>query len=182
MKKLAHILTLLLVLQTFCFAQTNVLYLPVGDYSQTPQVGVPVTLTLISPNPRTINGIAIRQDPMAVDTDADGKAWFTNVIWGKYRVDVAGAMGTSFIGYVGTNTLGLWPLASLITNSAAVPPNPGTNYYTKVQVDALIAAHEFPLTNLLWGVRTNMTDSTNKMQIHYVFTNGVPWYGVITTN
>lgn len=119
-------------------AQTNTILVNVGDYGLNPQ-RTTVTWTLLAPNPRTINGVLIAQQPIGKPTGADGKAYFTNIIWGKYRLDIVGTPGTSFTANVGTNTLGLVNAATLVTNTAALPPNPGSNYYTMAQVDALLS-------------------------------------------
>ena len=117
---------------------TNVIYGSVGDYGLNPQQQVTITLTLQSPNPRTVNNILVRQDPVSQTSDMNGNFSFTNIQWGKYLVGVAGAIGTQYTAYVGTNSTGSVALASLITNAQAVPPNNGTNYYTQSQVNALI--------------------------------------------
>ena len=119
---------------------TNVLTGTVGDYGLRNPSNVTVTLTLISPNPRTINNILIRQDPTNTVTDTGGAFAFTNIQWGKYLLTLSGRNGTEFLAYVGTNTSNTVPIASLITNSGNLPPNPASNYYTQAQVNALIAA------------------------------------------
>jgi hypothetical protein len=139
---------LLLTVFTFCIfnftfaVQTNLLTFDTRDHGQIAQPNIRVTLSLLSPNPRTYEGQFIRQQPIAKLTDASGIGYFTNILWGTYRADIAGSPGTSYILYVGTNTLGTVNAASLVTNSAAVPPNDATLYYSKAQVDALIAGIE----------------------------------------
>ena len=136
----------ILIFVTVCvstMAQTNVLYVDVADYGLAPQGKVNCTLTLLSPLNRTVNGIAPRNDPMGRTSNTNGRAYWTNIVWGKYRLDVAGFNGTQYTLYVGTNTLGLWNMATLITNSAAIPPNSATNFLTEAQTLALIA----PLQN-----------------------------------
>lgn len=120
-------------------AQTNVIYADVGDLGAALQKNVNVTWTLLDPNPRTYNGIVINQTPKSQASDANGRAWFTNMIWGKYRVDVAGTPGTSYKVTVGTNTMGLVNLAAVIQNPGTLPPNSATNYYTQAQIDALLS-------------------------------------------
>ena len=120
-------------------AQTNVINVPVADYTGTGQTNFTVTFTLLSPNPRTVNALLITQKPMVKNSGTSTNVSFTNVIWGKYRCEVSDSTVTPYTFYVGTNTLGNWQIAALITNSAAVPPNDGTNYYTKAQTDALLA-------------------------------------------
>lgn len=144
MKKL--FLILISAFQLFSFSafeaqavQTNLLTFDTRDYGQYPQPSVRITLTLITPNPRTYSGLFIRQQPISKFTDTAGVGYFTNILWGTYRADIAGQPGTSFTLYVGTNTLGTVNAASLATNSAAVPPDDSLLYYSRAQVDALIA-------------------------------------------
>lgn len=143
MKTIARVMLSILAFTLGCAAQptqTNVLYGNVGDYRLNPQNRVNVTLSLGWPNPRTFNQFFVRQDPITATSDTNGYFAFTNVIWGAYRVDIAGVRGTSYPAFVGTNTLGRWPLASLCTNIAALPPNTSTNYLTSAQIYALLSA------------------------------------------
>ena len=119
-------------------AQTNLIYFDIGDYGQAVEANVNVTLTLISPNPRVEDGIFIRRDAMTAATSANGRAFFTNLLWGYYRADVAGRAGTTFYLNVWTNTTGTVNAGTLRTNAAALPPDPSTNYYTMNQIDLLI--------------------------------------------
>ena len=135
---LASLLLLAFLILNCPAAQTNTLYFPIADIGQAGKTNVRVTLTLLKPSPRIYNGLGIRQDPVWTNTLADATAYFTNILWGNYRVDVAG-VGTSFPIFVGTNTLGLVNGWTCYTNAAAVPPDDSTLYYTKAQVDALLA-------------------------------------------
>lgn len=119
-------------------AQTNLLYGYLGNYGLNIEAKKNVTLTLLWPRDRTDGLWFPRNDAVGSRTDTNGWFAFTNILWGIYRLDIEGLTGTKHPLYVGTNSLGSIPLASLVTNSAAVPPNDGTNYYTKSQVDALI--------------------------------------------
>jgi hypothetical protein len=116
-----------------------VIIIPVADYTGT-GVGTNthVVITLMSPNPRTVNGHPVRQDAMDLYTGSDSTCYVTNLFWGKYKFEIVSRTTTPFIFYVGTNTIGGVQIASLITNSAALPPNSGTNYYTQSQTDALL--------------------------------------------
>lgn len=148
MKRPLFILLLLLLGGGAASAQqTNRIYFQVGNYEQQAQTNVRVSLTLLWPNPRTFNGLLIRQDPVAATSDSSGIAYFTNVVWGTYSAHLGGSPGTTFRIYVGTNTLGTVNAASLVTNAAALPPDTATNYYTQAQVDALVAG----LTSLTNG-------------------------------
>jgi len=118
---------------------TNIVSGSVGDYSLNPQKRVNLTVTLLYPNPRLVNNFLVRQDAVATTTDTNGFFAFTNLQWGIYALNVQGLSGTGFKFIVGTNTSGSVPLSALVTNAAALPPNPATNYYTQAQVDALLA-------------------------------------------
>jgi len=138
---LRHIIFLFALSALLCgqATLTNILTGSVADYGLNAQRRVAVTATLLSPNPRTIDNTLVRQDPVATTTDGNGAFAFTNFQWGIYSLNVQGQSGTQFKFIVGTNTIGTTPLASLISNSAALPPNPATNYYTQAQVDALLS-------------------------------------------
>ena len=140
MKKLSVILILIVLTASLSEAQTNILYGNIGDYGRNGISGVNVTLTLISPQPRQVGNMLIRVDPIATTSSTNGYFAFTNIIWGIYQLDIAGAVGTANRLFVEQNTLGLWPIGALVNNKAAIPPNPGTNYYTQAQVDALLTA------------------------------------------
>lgn len=181
MKRLAAII---LMLSVCAHAQTNVLYGTLQSSIQSPRTNVLMTLQRVSPKRSTFNGALISDDPVSTYTDVTSAFSFTNSIFGKYSLTASDASDTPWILYVGSNTLGTVAIASLITNSAAVPPNPGTNYYTQSQIDALlanqVAASRTPLTNTAWGL--SPSEATNRLQIKYVYTNGVPYYGYFETN
>ena len=137
--KLAFLLLAFLTLASSTFAQSNLLTGSVGNYGLAPQTGIACTMTLVSPNPRTVNGIFIRRDPVVATSDANGAFYFTNVVWGNYTLTFAGRVDTIFKLAVLTNTEGTVPLASLATSATVAMPNPATNFYTMSQVDALVA-------------------------------------------
>ncbi len=121
------------------YSQSNVLYGTVSDYGIAPQSGIKCTLTLVSPNPRVVDGVFVRRDPIERTTSTNGYFSFTNIIWGKYTFQIAGKTTTEFGIYVQTNSTGSIPLGSLATTVTPPGPNPATNYYTMSQVDSLIA-------------------------------------------
>ncbi len=139
-------------------AQTNLIYGYVGNYGLRAQSNVVVTTTLQYPNPRidSTTGFWVRQDPMTYTTSGDGAFYFTNLLWGKYGLELSGLRGTKFTFWVGTNTTGTVSMAVLYTNAAALPPDPATNYYTQGQVDALL---EGVITNVV-GVAASDSIST----------------------
>jgi hypothetical protein len=137
--KLAILLLAFLTLASPTFAQTNLLTGSVGNYGLAPQTGIACTLTLVSPNPRTVNGVFIRRDPVVATSDTNGAFYFTNVVWGNYTLTFAGRVDTVFKMAVLTNTEGDVPMASLATSATVAMPNPATNFYTMSQVDALVA-------------------------------------------
>jgi hypothetical protein len=123
-------------------AQTNVIFVDVGDYGLVPVPHGLVTLTLVAPKPRTYNGITIQNMAKAAYTDANGIAWFTNIIWGEYTPVLPD--GTVMDdATVATNTLGLVNIATLIPGST-LPPDPSTLYYTQAQIDAQRASGSIP--------------------------------------
>lgn len=132
----AWVLTLLLACTVS--GQTNVLVGTAGDYGLAVQSNVTATLTLIYPNPRTSGGVMVRQDPITRVTGASGEFRYTNILWGKYQLSLSGRVATPFTFWVGTNTTGTVSISALVTNAAAIPPNPATNYYTQAQIDALL--------------------------------------------
>lgn len=182
MKKLG---TLILISMTtfYCAAQSNVIYGDLFSFDLKPRTNLTMTLTLVSPVNRVWDGKLISNDPRTVKTDTLGHFNYTNVIYGKYRLQPSDDSQTIWTLYVGTNTVGLWNYASLITNSAAIPPNDGTNFPTTSQVIAMIGTiTSESQTNLLWG--TNLTENTEARPafLYYVFSNGIPQWGTISTN
>lgn len=127
-----------------CFAsgaQTNVLFFRVGDIlsgSGSPNLlSQKVVLTDTSDNPRLINGVYISPQPKTVYTHSDGKAYFTNVVWGTYNFGIVSSPEVGFDFQVQTNTTGLVDGATLtgVTNQ----PNPVSSFYTIAQINALFA-------------------------------------------
>lgn len=174
-----------------CFstqAQTNILTGNLAAFNISGRTNVTMTMQIVSPKKRTVNNILISDDAIPTCTDTNSNFSFTNVIFGKYSLTAGDSSSTTWILYVGTNTLGNVPLASLITNSAAIPPNPATNFYTAAQIDAKFSTfsggsggtNSTSLTNTTWGV--SPSEATNKLQIIIVYTNGGPWYSVLKTN
>jgi hypothetical protein len=155
------------------------------DASQTALSRIPVTLTPLAPLSRTISTNTFSIKPLTLTTSTNGIATFSNMVWGYYRLDLSGNPGTTFKLMLGTNHSGVVNAAVLYTNSAAMPPDPATNYYTMAQVDALIdsidtgggggsatnvyrsvgAGGISVLTNgLLYTISNNVVDYTNAAQ------------------
>ena len=143
-----------------CFAQQNVITFTVADFGQAAVANTRVTLTLLSPNPRTSGVTFIRQDPVAKLTSSLGVCTFNNILWGIYRVDIAGAVGTTFKIEVLVGTVGAVHASSLVVGSPATPPNPINTYYNQSQIDIKFAAslNGINITNILG---TNVLYSTN---------------------
>ena len=137
LKFLWVLLTILVVTQSRSQVLTNVIYGNIGNYGLSPQTNVTVTLTLISPNPRTVNNIAVMQDPQPTVTDTSGNFSFTNIQWGKYTYSLSGA-GTTFSLQIFTNDNGSIPIASRTTTASFTYPNLNTNSYSIAQVNAMI--------------------------------------------
>ena len=118
-KMLATILLLPLALLP-CRAQTNVIFGYMADLQMTPTAGTAVTMSLISPNPKLVNGIWVSPQPITHYTDANGFYSFQNVSWGEYEWDIA---GQALVGYVGINTQGSNNVIALTTNTYAFVVN-----------------------------------------------------------
>ena len=127
----------LMMLALTATAQTNVIVGTVADYGLTSQSNIQVTATLLYPAKRSVSGTLIRQDPVTTYTDTNGIFYFTNFIWGKYQLLIAGQNGTSFNFWVNTNTTGTNQITALLT---PVSLSPTTNYYTIEMADSLFIA------------------------------------------
>lgn len=191
MKKIAITAVFVWCLAFSSFSQvqqlTNILTGNFTGFGMSARTNVEIDMTIISPLNRLINGIFISNDPIPTYTDTNGGFNFTNIQWGKYRISPKDSSSTFFTAYVGTNTIGTWALGSLVTNSAALPPNPGTNYYTQSQIDAIIAGTKISAsTNLLWGSKTNSTEGRAAWIYYYFPTNSYNStnypYGIQHTN
>jgi hypothetical protein len=194
MSALLSALLFVLLCSAFCvprsaFSQTNVIYGYVGDYSTNAQRRVNVTVTLLDPSLRTTGEWDVRRDSISTTTGTNGYYAFTNLLWGQYRRDIAGVSGTKFIFYVGTNTLGTVPITSLTTNANALPPDPGTNYYTQAQTDALFDGAPF-VRGVAQGTNGIATTTNNGVvTVHFTgsgsgttLTNNSGTVGVLATN
>lgn len=140
MKRLFIVLAFLAIAMP-AFSQTNILTGNVGDYGLNPTNAM-VTLTLLSPNPRVVNGFFVRSDPVQQTAQTNGAFAFTNIQWGRYQFTISGQFGTAWIAMIPTNSTGSVPLASYVypPGTVALPlPNPSTNFYTMTQVDAKLA-------------------------------------------
>ena len=157
-------------------AQSNYCFGNLSSFEQTSDTNVTMELDLITPVNRTWNGLLISNDPRTNSTDAFGNFGFTNVIYGKYRLSADDNTSTTWILYVGTNTIGNVPIASLITNSAAIPPNSATNYYTQAQINALLASLSSASgSNQVFWAATNIL-TTNARPAEILFYYPLPPY------
>ena len=154
MKTASLFLLALLALALPARAQTNILFAFIGDNSTNAQAGITARLVYTGLQPRQWNPDLIISRASQVVSDAAGYIWFTNVTAGPYQLYVASDWARNLTVY--TNTLGLVPLASLITNDQTPPANPATNYYNIPQVNALLAAITGP-TNLATVDTNNLT-------------------------
>lgn len=98
-----------------------------------------VQLTPIWPYPRTLSTNLLTREPRLRTTDTNGTCVFSNTLWGVYRLAIVGSPSAIYSLTLGTNQSGTVSAAALVTNPAALPPNPATNYYTTAQIDALMA-------------------------------------------
>jgi hypothetical protein len=181
---------------------TNVIYGNIGDYGLFLQPNVTVAATKLYPNPSFVNNVQIRTAPVASYTDTNGYYSFTNFQAGFYQCDVSGS-DAPFYFNVWTNTSGSVPNGSLITNTAASLPDPGTNVYSISQSLALFmrglvgganvtvvnngdgtwtvsssggGGGSTSLTNVMWGTTTNQTGAARFAQIYFYFPTN-PIYG-----
>jgi hypothetical protein len=93
-----------------------------------------LTLTLIEAGPVVAGPWLIAGDSESQFTATNGVAYFSNVLSGAYRLDIAGSPGRSFPITV-PDTNGVLSAAALVNTT-----NLNTDFYTATQVDALIAA------------------------------------------
>ncbi|MDE2101565.1 MAG: hypothetical protein KGL39_30245 [Patescibacteria group bacterium] len=133
------VLLLLMLWPCFSRAQSNVLYATLADFGISVDTNVQMTLTLVSPKNRTINNVLISNGPKTATTDTNGYFSFTNIAWGNYFLQASDTGSTRWPLQVWTNTVGNVQLASLITNSMTLPPNPDSNYLTQAQIQALFS-------------------------------------------
>jgi len=122
------------LLSAFCFSAT--LTVPVADLTQGNVNNRRLTLTSTD-SPRQSGAALITVEPKTQFTDSNGTTTFTNVLWGNYRLDIAGTPGTAFRFFV-PDTNATISVLTLITNHTA--PNPATNFWTAAQTAAAIAA------------------------------------------
>lgn len=135
---------------------TNILSGNLSSVGLAGRTNVTMTLQILTPKNRTINNVFISNDPLCQNSDTSGNFTFTNVQWGKYSFQAQDSAETIWVFYVGTNTIGNWKLASLVTNAAALPPNPATNYYTQAQINSLISGLAGgTVTNVQWSISAN---------------------------
>jgi len=158
--KLGFVAVITWLAMLICHGQTNVIFGYEGDLTgQPPTYRSTATIYCLSPNPRTIGNITVQQQAISCQVNiTNGYYSFTNVPFGYYSLTLTSVQGTTFYFWVGLQNTGFVPIASLIQNVQALPPDPGTNYYTQAQVDALLA-NVSGSANITNGLNT--TISTN---------------------
>jgi hypothetical protein len=115
-------------------AEAAILKVNTRDFTSEPTMRRRTTLTLIEQGPVVQGPWLIAGDSVARFTDTNGIAWYSNVLAGAYRLDVAGTPGRSFPITV-SDTNGIVDAAALVNST-----NANTSFYTAAQVDAKIAA------------------------------------------
>ena len=110
------------------------LQVPVQDLTQSSLPNRRVTLTSTD-SPRQSGAALITVEPKSLVTSTNGTVTFTNVIWGNYRLDIAGTPGTSFRFFVPDTNVTVSVLTH-ITNEVA--PSPVTNFWNAAQVAAAL--------------------------------------------
>lgn len=136
------VLVIMCLIGQKCHAQTNVIFGYSTDITgQPPQAHLTATATLLSPNPRNdFNQQSFQQFRSTPINQTNGYYSFTNLVYGYYSLTISGPYGTTFHFWVSQGNVGTIPIGSLISNDDTAPPNPGTNYYTTAQIDALLAS------------------------------------------
>jgi hypothetical protein len=112
------------------------LFVPLSDLTQQPERNTRVTLTPLD-GVRNIGGALVTVRPVARFTDASGHVTFTNVVYGRYRMDAAGTPSSSWTFHVPETNITV-NVTTLIGVTPA-PPEP-TNYWTAFQTDQAIQA------------------------------------------
>ncbi len=151
MKKSLLILFFVFLTSGFLSAQTNLLHGNIASFNLQPRTNMVMILQVTWPLNRTIGNQFISNDPLITSADTNGNFYFTNVAWGRYKLYPRDSTSSYWMPQIGTNTIGAWELAALSPLSAAIPPNPATNYYTQAQVDALIAGAKHPTFDMTIG-------------------------------
>lgn len=126
------------------------------DFGLGQLAGTNVTMTPVGPARRTYGTNLVTLTAKTQATDTNGVTTFTNTLWGKYDLTVPGTTPTKWRLNLGTNYTDSVSAAALVTDAAAYPPDPATNYYTMSQVDALIDGIE-----ISGGSATNLTPWTS---------------------
>ncbi len=116
----------------FLVADAATLQVNSRNFTSEPTQRRRVTLTLIEAGPVVAGPWLVAGDSVAKFTDTNGVAYYSNVLAGAYRLDVAGSPGRSYpITVMDTNVL--LNAADLVNST-----NLNTSFYTAAQVDALL--------------------------------------------
>jgi len=156
-------------LSAFCFllsalvASAATLTVPVADLTQGNVNNRRLTLTSTD-SPRQSGAALITVEPKTQFTDSNGTTTFTNVLWGNYRLDIAGTPGTAFRFFV-PDTNATLSVLTLITNHTA--PNPATNFWNVAQADARFVRGVAAGTN---GIATSTNNGV--VTVHYTGSGG----------
>ena len=81
--------TLIILHSAICTLHSGNLLVPLSDLTQRPEVSTRVTITSLD-GARNIGGALVTVRPVAQFTDSNGHTTFTNVVYGRYRLDAAG--------------------------------------------------------------------------------------------
>jgi hypothetical protein len=196
---LAAWLLLLCCLAAMPLPAAVILEVPVQTITGRHVTNTPVTLTLTDPLLRVNGTNAVSRIPQVSYATTNTPAYFSNVLWGSYRLTIDGTPSTTYKLTVGTNLSGVVNFAAVADNpSTNLPPNSLTNYYTQANVDALIdsidtgggggsatnvyrsvgAGGITVLTNgLLYTISNNVVDYTNAAQTVVAnSTNALTWH------
>lgn len=168
MKHLLLLVSLVLFVASASADTSAHILVSLRDLGQTAVSRRAVSLTPLTPYPRTIDTNLVTRDIRRLFSDTNGLCTFSNVLWGTYRLDIWGVPSSTFALTLGTNQAGTVSAAALVTTSGLLPPNPATNYYTQAQVDALL--NNATTSGLTTNVTLNLTNGTPAT---FWFTNGL---------
>lgn len=131
----ALIIFLIFVASLNLKAQSNLITGNISSFGLSGRTNITMQLSIISPKSRIINGVMVSSDPIQSISDQYGNFYYTNILWGSYRLSAMDSSGSYCNFVVLTNTVGSWQVGSLATNSASLLPTKWTFDSTIVTFD-----------------------------------------------
>ena len=127
-----RLLILIFVLILIAPAPATTIKVNSRKFTSEPTMRRRTTITLLEAGPVVSGSWLIAGDAVSLFTDTNGVAWYSNVLAGAYRLDIAGSPSRSFpITVFDTN--GIVDAQALVNTT-----NYNTSFYTTPQVDSLI--------------------------------------------